>query len=90
MDQVLLRGYLATVYEMQTAAGPLRVSLDGENTGDFRHLPEPLLKSFAIRTAYNPRCWWWWWFCLFLSVAALVRSSAARARANGPTVSPRG
>jgi hypothetical protein len=55
MDQLLLRGYFATVYELATGTGPLRVSLDGENTVDTRSLPEVLTRSFALLTAYNPR-----------------------------------
>ena len=55
MDQVLLRGYLSTLYELPTPAGPLRVSLDGENTTDPRGMPEILTRRFALLTAYNPR-----------------------------------
>jgi hypothetical protein len=55
MDQVLLRNYLATVYEFPTALGPLRVSLDGDVVADPSALPEFLLRPFAVLTAYNPR-----------------------------------
>jgi hypothetical protein len=55
MDQVLLRGYFSTIYEIPTSAGPLRVSMDGENTVDLRSLPEILTRRFALLTAYNPR-----------------------------------
>ena len=55
MDQTLLRQYLATVYELPTASGPLRVSLDGDIVSDISTLPELLTKPFCILTAYNPR-----------------------------------
>ena len=55
MDQALLRAYFSTVYELQTPSGPLRVSLDGENTLDPQGLPEILTRKFALLTAYNPR-----------------------------------
>ncbi len=55
MDQSLLRSYLATVYELPSAAGVLRVSLDGEVVKDESALPELLRAPFAILTAYNPR-----------------------------------
>jgi hypothetical protein len=55
MDQALLRAYFSTVYELQTPSGPLRVSLDGENTLDPHGLPEILTRKFALLTAYNPR-----------------------------------
>ena len=55
MDQTLLRQYLATVYELPTAAGPLRVSLDGDIVTDASTLPELLTSSFTVLTAYNPR-----------------------------------
>ena len=55
MDQGLLRGYMSTLYELPSAAGPVRVSFDGENTIDPRTLPELLTKRFALLTAYNPR-----------------------------------
>ena len=55
MDQNLLRSYLATVYELPTAGGPLRVSLDGDIVADPTTLPELLQKPLAILTAYNPR-----------------------------------
>jgi hypothetical protein len=55
MDQTLLRQYLATVYELPTASGPLRVSLDGDIVTDPSTLPELLTTSFAVLTAYNPR-----------------------------------
>lgn len=55
MDQTLLRQYLATVYELPTATGPLRVSLDGDIIADPSSLPELLRASFSVLTAYNPR-----------------------------------
>ena len=55
MDQNLLRSYLATVYELPTEAGVLRVSLDGEIVKDVAALPELLRRDFAVLTAYNPR-----------------------------------
>jgi hypothetical protein len=55
MDQNLLRSYLATVYELPTPNGPLRVSLDGDVVTDAAALPELLQRSFAVLTAYNPR-----------------------------------
>jgi hypothetical protein len=55
MDQNLLRSYLATVYELPTPNGPLRVSLDGDVVQDASALPELLQRSFAVLTAYNPR-----------------------------------
>ncbi|MBX3189222.1 MAG: DUF3293 domain-containing protein [Labilithrix sp.] len=55
MDHNLLRQYLATVYDLPTANGPLRVSLDGDVVQDPKALPELLLKSFSILTAFNPR-----------------------------------
>ena len=55
MDQNLLRSYFATVYELPTESGVLRVSLDGEIIKDNGTLPELLRKEFAVLTAYNPR-----------------------------------
>src|SRR3984957_8249093 len=55
MDQNLLRSYLATVYELPTPGGPVRVSLDGDIVADSTTLPELLQRPFAILTAYNPR-----------------------------------
>ncbi len=55
MDQALLRGYYSTIYELPTPTGPLRVSLDGENTVDPTGLPEVLTRKLALLTAYNPR-----------------------------------
>jgi hypothetical protein len=55
MDHGLLRSYLATIYELPSAQGPIRVSLDGELTTDKAKLPELLQQRFAIITAYNPR-----------------------------------
>ncbi len=55
MDQNLLRSYLATVYELPTRNGLLRVSLDGDITTDPSTLPELLTRPFAVLTAYNPR-----------------------------------
>lgn len=55
VDQNLLRSYLATVYELPTSSGPLRVSLDGDMVPDPSQLPEVLQKPFAVITGYNPR-----------------------------------
>jgi hypothetical protein len=55
LDQNLLRSYFATVYELPTEAGLVRVSLDGEIVKDNGTLPELLRKDFAVLTAYNPR-----------------------------------
>jgi hypothetical protein len=55
MDQTLLRSYLATIYELPTAAGALRASLDGDSTQERTLLPEALQRTFAVLTAYNPR-----------------------------------
>jgi hypothetical protein len=55
MDQNLLRSYLGTVYELPTANGPVRASLDGDVVNDPSSLPELLTRPFAILTAYNPR-----------------------------------
>lgn len=55
MDHNLLRSYLATVYDLPTANGPLRVSLDGDTVQDVSTLPDTLTKPFAILTAFNPR-----------------------------------
>lgn len=55
MDQNLLRSYFATVYELPTEAGLLRVSMDGEIVHDVGALPQLLRQSFAVLTAYNPR-----------------------------------
>jgi len=55
MERTLLRQYLATVYELPTTAGPLRVSLDGDVVTDPTQLPELLQRPFCIVTAYNPR-----------------------------------
>lgn len=55
MEQTLLRQYLATVYELPSAAGPLTVSLDGDVVSDPSTLPELLTRPFCIVTAYNPR-----------------------------------
>lgn len=55
MDQNLLRSYLATVYELPTANGILRVSLDGDVSTDPSTLPPTLTRTFALLTAYNPR-----------------------------------
>jgi hypothetical protein len=55
MDQNLLRSYLATVYELPTANGPVRASLDGDIVNDPSTLPELLTRPFALLTAYNPR-----------------------------------
>jgi Protein of unknown function (DUF3293) len=55
VDQNLLRSYLASVYELPTPSGPLRVSLDGDMVPDASQLPEVLQKPFAVITGYNPR-----------------------------------
>ncbi|MBI3202604.1 MAG: DUF3293 domain-containing protein [Polyangiaceae bacterium] len=55
MDQNLLRSYFATVYELPSESGLVRVSLDGEIVQDVGALPELLRRDFAILTAYNPR-----------------------------------
>lgn len=55
MDQNLLRSYFATVYELPTESGILRVSIDGEMVKDEGALPELLRTQFALITAYNPR-----------------------------------
>jgi len=55
MDHNLLRQYLATVYDLPTQNGPLRVSLDGDVVQDATALPELLLRPFAVLTAFNPR-----------------------------------
>ena len=55
MDQGLLRSYLATVYELPTANGPVRAPLDGDVVNDPSTLPELLTRPFTILTAYNPR-----------------------------------
>ncbi|MET0413790.1 MAG: DUF3293 domain-containing protein [Polyangiaceae bacterium] len=55
MDTTLLRSYLATIYELPTDTGTLRVSLDGELVRESATLPDLLRQSFAIVTAYNPR-----------------------------------
>ena len=55
MDHNLLRQYLATVYDLPTATGPLRVSLDGDIVQDVSSLPELLVRPFTILTAFNPR-----------------------------------
>jgi hypothetical protein len=55
MDHGLLRSYFASIYELPTADGALRVSLDGEIASDVAQLPEFLRQQFAVLTAYNPR-----------------------------------
>jgi hypothetical protein len=55
VDQNQLRSYFATVYELPTENGLLRVSMDGEAVPDPAQLPELLRARFAILTAYNPR-----------------------------------
>jgi hypothetical protein len=55
MDTNLLRSYLTTVYELPTATGALRASLDGDAVASPSSLPEILQKPFAIVTGYNPR-----------------------------------
>jgi hypothetical protein len=55
MDQTLLRSYFGTVYELPSANGTVRASLDGEIVQDFSLLPDVLTRRFAVLTAYNPR-----------------------------------
>lgn len=55
MDHNLLRQYLSTVYDVPTANGPLRASLDGDVVQDPSSLPEILTRPFTILTAFNPR-----------------------------------
>ena len=55
MDQGLLRSYLATIYDLPSPNGIVRVSLDGDVANDPSALPDTLTRSFAIVTAYNPR-----------------------------------
>src|SRR6476646_1549282 len=55
MDHALLRSYLATIYELPSAQGTVRVSLDGEGTPEKTKAPEVLSGRFALLTAYNPR-----------------------------------
>ena len=55
VDPSLLRQYLSSVYELPTANGPLRASLDGDVVTDPGALPELLTRPFAVLTAYNPR-----------------------------------
>jgi hypothetical protein len=55
MDQALLRGYLSTHYELPSAAGAVRASMDGDPATDPRTLPDTLQRRFALLTAYNPR-----------------------------------
>ena len=55
MDQPLLRSYYATVYELPTPNGVVRVSLDGDSNQDTTQLAPLLLSTFSLLTAYNPR-----------------------------------
>jgi hypothetical protein len=55
VDQNLLRSYCATVYELPTENGVVRVSMDGELVRDENTLPALLREPFAVLTAYNPR-----------------------------------
>ena len=55
MDHNLLRQYLSTVYDLPTANGPLRVSLDGDVVHDASTLPDLLQRPFTVLTAFNPR-----------------------------------
>ncbi|HEX4473967.1 MAG TPA: DUF3293 domain-containing protein, partial [Polyangiaceae bacterium] len=50
-----LRSYCATVYELPTENGVVRVSMDGELVRDENTLPALLREPFAVLTAYNPR-----------------------------------
>ena len=47
MDHGLLRSYFSTIYELPTAGGLLRVSLDGDISTDVSKLPELLLTKFG-------------------------------------------
>lgn len=55
MDHNLLRNYLGSVYDLPTASGPLRVSLDGDAVQDPASLPDLLRNPFTVLTAFNPR-----------------------------------
>jgi len=55
MDQGLLRSYLGTIYELPTASGMVRISLDGDSPLPGGTGNELLHKRFAILTAHNPR-----------------------------------
>lgn len=55
MDNNLLRQYLSSIYDLPTATGPLRVSLDGDVVQDPATLPPLLTKPFTLLTAFNPR-----------------------------------
>ena len=55
METTLLRSYLSTVYELPTANGPIRASMDGDIVTDPSTLPELLNRPFSVLTAYNPR-----------------------------------
>ena len=55
MDQQLLRSYFATIYEFPSQRGIARASLDGEAIRDPSEVPELLMTTFAVLTAYNPR-----------------------------------
>lgn len=55
MDHNLLRQYLATVYDLPSQSGPMRVSLDGDVVSDVSSLPDLLTKPFTLLTAFNPR-----------------------------------
>ena len=56
MDHNLLRQYLATVYDLPTASGPLRVSLDGDIVQDPAALLSELEAYFAagVRPPSSP------------------------------------
>lgn len=55
VDQKLLRSYFATVYELPTDTGMIRVSIDGDPVAAGGALPALLRTDFAVITAYNPR-----------------------------------
>jgi hypothetical protein len=55
MDQALLRSYLATIFDLPSPNGIVRVSLDGDIANDPSALPDILTRPFAVLTAYNPR-----------------------------------
>ncbi len=55
MDQKLLRSYFATIYELPSPNGVIRISMDGEAQADQSDWPKLLQTTFAVLTAYNPR-----------------------------------
>jgi Protein of unknown function (DUF3293) len=55
LEQNLLKSYFASIYELPTASGLIRASLDGDMGVVEKALPELLLQPFALLSAYNPR-----------------------------------